>query len=261
MFTDSHCHLTDDQFDTDRAEVLRRAREAGVDRILTIASHRADSEKVVELLEWASAHPGLPGLWGTVGIHPHEADEAEMTDLDHVRELARSHSRLMAIGETGLDFFYDHSPREVQEEFFRDQLALAQELDLPVVVHSRSADDPMTRLLLEWGSRVRGVLHCFTGEEGLLDAALSAGWMVSFTGLVTFRNYGGQRLLRKVPRDRLMVETDAPYLAPVPHRGHRNEPALVRGVAEAVAQLRGEDLSDVAGYTARNTVRFFGLDP
>ncbi len=259
MYFDSHCHLTDDQFEADRAETLRKAREAGVDRILTVASDRADSEGVVELTEWSQAHPELPELWGAVGVHPHEAAGAEPADLDAVRHLARTHPRIVAVGETGLDFYYDHSPREVQEKLFRDQVALAMELDLPVIVHSRNADELMAGILRELGTRVRGVLHCFTGGEDLLEAALSTGWMVSFAGIVTFKKYDGRELLRRVPKDRLMVETDAPYLAPVPHRGRRNEPAFVPKVADGVAMLRGEDPTEVAGYTFRNAIRFFSL--
>ena len=259
MLIDSHCHLTDRQFDQDREETLVRAKAAGVEKILTVASHKSDSLTIARFLDSMSGRVETPDLWGTAGIHPHDAEGAEEGDLDVIRELAEGHSRIVAIGETGLDFYYDHSPRELQEGLFRDHLALAEALSLPVVVHSRSSDEAMTGILKEWGSRVRGVLHCYTGGPDQLHAALNAGWMVSFTGLITFKKYDGQELVRSVPSDRLMVETDAPYLAPVPHRGRRNEPAFVAKVAEGLAALRSEDLEEVQGYTTENAVRFFGI--
>ena len=261
MLVDSHCHLSDARFDEDRSDVLLRAGQAGVGRILVVASDRGDAEGVVRLLDESTGGPERPSLWGTAGVHPHEAEAAGEGDLDAIRELARGHSRVVAVGETGLDFFYDHSPRGLQESLFRDHLALAEELDLPVVVHSRNADDLTARILREWGGRVRGVLHCFTGGEALLDRALVEGWMVSFTGIITFKKYDGHALVRAVPRERLMVETDAPYLAPVPHRGRRNEPSYVSLVAETLAAIRGEDPVEVEGYTSENAVRFFGLTP
>jgi TatD DNase family protein len=297
MLVDSHCHLTDERFHEDRGDVLLRAREAGVERILVVASDRADAEAVASLLERANprtaaslpdaaharaappltdqAHPQAaapppdraegnrkaPGLWGTAGIHPHEAGSARDGDLDAIRELIRTYPRVVAVGETGLDFHYDHSPREIQEALFRDHMALGEELGLPVVVHSRKADEATARILLEWGTRVRGVLHCYTGGRELLDVALGLGWMVSFTGVITFKKYDAQELVRAVPRGRLMVETDAPYLAPMPHRGRRNEPAFVARVAEGLAAIRGEDLGEVVGYTTENAVRFFHLEP
>lgn len=194
-------------------------------------------------------------------MHPHEAEDASDQDLDAIREIARSHPRIVAIGETGLDFFYDHSPRAVQESRFLDQLALAEELDLPAVVHSRGADRETVRILRERGSRVRGVLHCFTGGRELLETALGLGWMISFTGIITFKKYDAGELVRAVPGDRLMVETDAPYLAPVPHRGRRNESSYLPRVAEALASIREEDLAEVQGYTTENAIRFFGLNP
>jgi TatD DNase family protein len=273
MLVDSHCHLTDQRFHGDREEVLRRAREAGVGRILVVASDRADAEAVASLLDRADARaaPPLtdrgegngeaPRLWGTAGIHPHEAGSARDGDLDAIRELIRTHPRVVAVGETGLDFHYDHSPREIQETLFRDHMALGEELGLPVVVHSRSADEATARVLREWGTRVRGVLHCYTGGRDLLDVALGLGWMVSFTGVITFKKYDAQELVRAVPRERLMVETDAPYLAPTPHRGRRNEPAYVTRVAEELAAIRDEDLGEVVRYTTENAVRFFRLEP
>ena len=259
MLIDSHCHLTDRQFEPDREETLARAKAAGVEKVLTVASHKSDALIIAEFLTEMSDRVGIPGLWGTAGIHPHDADGAEEGDLDVIRALAEGHARIVAIGETGLDFYYDHSPRKLQEGLFRDHIALAEALGLPVVVHSRSADETMAGILREWGTRVRGVLHCYTGGPDLLHTALDAGWMVSFTGLITFKKYDGQGLVRSVPADRLMVETDAPYLAPVPHRGKRNEPAFVAHVAEGLAAMRGEDLEEVQGYTTENAVRFFGI--
>jgi len=261
MFVDSHCHLTDSKFDEDRPEVLTRAGLAGVGKILAIASDRADAGRVGTLLDEFEIAGWGPQLWGTAGVHPHEAEAAGEGDLDAIRELAQSHPRIVAVGETGLDFFYDHSPRSLQEELFRGHLAMAEELDLPVVVHSRNADGLTTQILKECGGRVRGVLHCFTGGEELLETALSAGWMVSYTGIITFKKYDAQALVRSVPRERLMVETDAPYLAPVPHRGRRNEPSYVVRVAKDLAAIRGEDLEEVEGYTSENAVRFFNLNP
>ena len=261
MLIDSHCHLTDDQFDPDRSEVLSRAREAGVEGIVAIASDRADSERVVGLLNRRRGEDREPALWGTAGVHPHDAKGAEEGDLDAIRGIARGNVRIVAVGETGLDFFYDNSPRKLQESLFRSHLEMAEELALPIVVHSRSADELTCRILREWGSRVRGVLHCFTGGRELLDTALNHGWMVSFTGIISFKKYEDQELVRLVPRDRLMVETDAPYLAPVPHRGRRNEPAYVAKVAAVLAAMRGEDLRDVQGYTSENAIRFFDLTP
>ncbi|MCJ7627759.1 MAG: TatD family hydrolase [Longimicrobiales bacterium] len=261
MLVDSHCHLSDARFDTDRPEVLLRSGRAGVEKILVIASDRADAMRVESLLDETQEGAGAPKLWGTAGVHPHEAETAAQGDLDAIRELASRHPRIVAVGETGLDFFYDHSPRSLQETLFRDHLAMAEELSLPIVVHSRSADDLTGRILKEWGGRVRGVLHCFTGGDGLLAAALSVGWMVSFTGIITFKKYDAQSLVRSVPRELLMVETDAPYLAPVPYRGGRNEPSFVARVAESLAAIRGEDLEEVEGYTSENAIRFFDLTP
>ncbi|NNM03623.1 MAG: TatD family hydrolase [Gemmatimonadetes bacterium] len=259
MLVDSHCHLTDDRFDADRADVLLRAKGAGVEGILSIASDRDDAKRVADLVTEGSRREEWPSLWGTAGIHPHEAEAAREGDLDAIRQHLVSEPGLVAVGETGLDFFYDHSPRERQEELFRGHLSMARDLDLPVVTHSRSADELTGRILEEWGPEVRGVLHCFTGGPELLETAVKVGWMVSFTGIITFKKYDGAELVRSVPRDRLMVETDAPYLAPVPQRGRRNEPAFVGRVAECLAEMRGEALEEVLEYSYRNACRFFGL--
>jgi len=259
MLIDSHCHLTDGRYDEDRWDMLARAREGGVERIVSVCSDAADTERIRGLLEEAAQREWVPALWGTAGIHPHEAEAANPGDLDVIRRVAEGDPRFVAIGETGLDFFYDHSPRITQESLFRDHLELAHSLDLPVVVHSREADELTGQILKEWSGKARGVVHCYTGGEELLRTALGLGWMVSFTGIVTFKKYDGQDLVRSVPRDRLMIETDGPYLAPTPFRGRRNEPAHVARVAEELAAIRGEDLRELQGYTTENAIRFFGL--
>lgn len=259
MLIDSHCHVSDRTFDADRREVLQRALAAGVGTVLSIASDRKDAEAIQALIREAEKWPDVPELWGTAGIHPHEAEGAREGDLARIRELLESDPRLLAVGETGLDFFYDNSPRAVQESLFRQHMDLAEALGLPIVVHSREADDLTASIIQEWKDRVLGVLHCFTGGEGLLRTALGAGWMISFTGMVTFKKYDGEDLVRLVPRDRLMIETDAPYLAPVPFRGKRNEPGYVGRVAEGLASLRGEDPLFVQEYTTANARRFFGM--
>ncbi len=261
MLVDSHCHLTDQQFSGDRLDVLLRAKAAGVEKILSIASDRGDADRVVELVDNETGSGRVPGIWGTAGIHPHEVKDAQDGDLDAIRDTIRTHPRIVAVGETGLDFFYDTSPRGLQETLFRDHLAMAHELDLPIVVHSRSADLLTAEILREWGPRVSGVLHCFTGGSELLETALAVGWMISFTGIITFKKYDAQELVRRVPLDRLMVETDGPYLAPVPHRGKRNEPSFVARVAQGMAEIRGEDLETVQGYTSDNATSFFNLVP
>ena len=163
------------------------------------------------------------------------------------------------VGECGLDFHYDHAPRNAQRAVFRTQLELAAELSLPVVVHAREADADVAHMIREYQGRVIGVLHCFSGGRELLEVGLDAGWYISFAGIVTFPSFRGHGLLRTVPRERLLVETDSPFLAPVPHRGKRNEPGYVVRVAEAVARLRGEPIDEVAAYTSTNARRLFGI--
>lgn len=251
MYFDSHCHLTDDRFKGEAETVAERARDAGVEGFVLIASDEEDARAARDLARTL-------GVWSTAGIHPHTATRAER-GLDRVRELA-SEAEVVAIGETGLDYYYDNSPRRVQREAFGRQLELAAELRMPVVVHSREADDDTIAMIREAEGSVQGVLHCFAGGVPLWEAGVEAGWYVSFSGLVTFGSYGTKDLVAETPADRLLVETDSPYLAPVPHRGRRNEPAFVVDVARAVAELRGESLEDVAAATTRNARTFYGLD-
>jgi TatD DNase family protein len=252
-YFDSHCHLTDAAFRDDREAVLHRAWEAGVTRVVTIGSDVADSRAALELVR------GRPGVWCTAGVHPHEAGKAGPTDVDAVRALATGNPKVVAIGETGLDFHYDHSPRMVQTQLFEAHLALGAETGLPVVVHAREADPEIAAALRAMPPGTRGVLHCFTGGEAAFAEAMAAGWYVSFSGIASFKTFGAADLMLQVPPDRLLVETDSPYLAPVPHRGRRNEPALVVHVVEALARLLGTTATELAARTTGNARRFYGV--
>ncbi len=252
-YFDSHCHLTDTAFRDDREAVFRRAGDAGVSRLVTIASNVADAEAALSL---AAARTGL---WCSAGVHPHEAGSAAVGDMDRVRALASANGEVVAIGETGLDYHYDHAPRAVQRGLFAEHLALGAELSLPVIVHARAADDDVAAALQEMPRGARGVLHCFTGGEKAFGEAMAADWYVSFSGIASFQSFQPVDLLREVPEDRLLIETDSPYLAPVPKRGRRNEPANVVHVAEAVAGHLDWDPSEVARRTTENACRFYGV--
>lgn len=251
-FIDSHAHLADPAFDADRAEVIARAREAGADGIVCIGESIAAAARARDI---AKAHPGF--VWHTVGVHPHDAAEFDPArDPDAIRaELARG---AVAVGECGLDYHYDHSPRDRQRAAFAAQLSLAHEHGVPVVVHTREAEDDTMAMVREAGAQgVRGVLHCYTGSHTLAQVALDAGWHVSFSGIVTFKKWTDDDLLRLVPDDRLLAESDAPYLAPVPNRGKRNEPAWVAHTVARLATARGADPAALALNVAANARRLF----
>ncbi len=248
---DSHCHLTAEAFDDEVEPVLARARAAGVMELVTIASDLDDAARALTVAR------SIAGLWCSAGLHPHEAGRFDDSTIPELRRLA-AEPEVVAIGEAGLDFHYDNAPRARQRECFESQLALAAELDLPIVVHSRDADAE-TAGLLRSASDARGVLHCFTGGPELLEAGLDAGWMVSFSGIVSFRTFDGADLVRRVPDDRLLIETDSPYLAPIPKRGHRNEPSYLPYTCAAVAAIRDEPIESVAELTRRNALAFYGL--
>lgn len=248
---DSHCHLTAEAFGDDLAAVLGRARDAGVMELVTIASDPEDAERAAEIAR------ATDGAWCTAGLHPHEADRFDPQLTERLRELC-ARPEVVAIGEAGLDFHYDNAPRERQCACFEAQLALAAELDLPIVVHSRDADSETIERILAFPG-TRGVLHCFTAGAELLEAGLDAGWMVSFSGIVTFRRFEDAELVRRVPDERLLIETDSPYLAPVPHRGRRNEPSFLPATCAAVAAIRGRTPESVAELTRRNALAFYGL--
>lgn len=249
---DAHAHLTDERFAEDVDAVIARAAAAGVDVVVSIATDVADARSAIALAERHA------GVFATAGIHPHAAANPAAGTIEEIAELAR-HPRVVAIGEAGLDYHYDFAPRAPQIERFRAQLELGMRLDLPVVVHAREADDDVAALLREAGPTCRGVLHCFASGGELLETGLELGWYVSFAGMITFRRYDAADLLRAVPLDRLLMETDSPYLAPVPFRGKRNEPAYVVNVADRAAELRGEDPQLFAAATAANARAFYRL--
>ncbi|HEV2302864.1 MAG TPA: TatD family hydrolase [Stellaceae bacterium] len=250
MLVDSHCHLDFKDFGEDRDSVIERASAAGVGAILAISTRLDEFPQVRALAE------AYDGIWCSVGAHPHEAADHAALEPRALSELAAG-PKVVAIGETGLDFHYDLSPREVQQRVFRTHIAASRETGLPLVVHSREADRETARILAE-ERPPPGVLHSFTGGRGLAEGALSLGFYISLSGIVTFKNADALRaIVRDLPLDRLLVETDSPYLAPVPYRGKRNEPAFVAATAAFVAALKGLDPRDFAAATTANFFRLF----
>jgi TatD DNase family protein len=252
MLVDSHCHLDYLAAEEDLDAVVARAREAGVGTMLTISTRLSRFAEVAAIAE------RYPDVWCSVGVHPHEAGEEGQAGPERLLELAR-HPRVVGIGESGLDYFYDNAPREAQRRSFRAHARAARESGLPLIVHARDADDDVAAILRaahEEGA-YRCVMHCFSSGRRLAEAALELGFAISFSGIVTFKKAGELRAIaRDVPPDRLLVETDAPYLAPVPKRGRRNEPAYVAHTAAMLAEVKGVSPEELARVTTDN---FFGL--
>jgi TatD DNase family protein len=253
-FIDSHVHLADPAFDGDRDEVIARARDAGARALVCIGESLDAARRAGEI---AARHAGF--CYYTAGVHPHDA-----ASFDAPRDVAALRAEVqrgaVAIGECGLDYHYDHSPRERQRDTFAAQLDLARELARPVVVHTRDAEDDTRAMVVDAGrAGVVGVLHCYTGTASLAGAAIDVGWYVSFSGIVTFRTWTDDALLQLVPDDRLLVESDAPYLAPVPYRGKRNESAWVPYTVARLAAARGVDAAWLGALAADNARRLFGL--
>jgi TatD DNase family protein len=253
-FVDSHAHLADPAFDADRDAVVERARASGARAVVCIGESLTAAARARDL---AGRHAGF--VFFTAGIHPHDA-----ADFDRERDIAGIRRALAAgaaaVGECGLDYHYDHSPRTAQLSAFGAQVELAAESRRPLVVHTRDAEDDTRAMVTEASAAgVTGVLHCYTGSRGLAEHALAAGWYISFSGIVTFRKWSDDALVRLVPSDRLLAESDAPYLAPVPHRGKRNEPAYVSFTVAHLAAARGTDATTTGRQVADNADRLFGL--
>lgn len=249
---DTHCHLGDAAFDVDRDAVLTRARDAGIGHIVVIGESLAGSERAVALAR------GRQGLSATAGVHPHEAREWSPSTSARVRELLAA-PEVVAVGETGLDYHYMHAPREAQRAAFEAQLAFGVELGKPVVVHNRESDTDMAAMLRNFEKAPPVVvLHSFSSGDEVWDAGLALKAYFSFSGMITFKNWNRTDRLTACPPDRLLLETDSPYLAPVPNRGKRNEPGFVRAVAERAATLRGESLELLTRHTTDNARRCFG---
>jgi len=254
MFIDTHAHLDMREFNDDREDVLARARDAGVEYIITIGTSVESSRNAILLAEQYDF------VYATVGIHPHEVKDTPVTAYENLRNLAR-HEKVVAYGEVGLDFYYEHSPRSDQRNKFRDMLRQARELDLPVIIHDRDAHEDILQILAEeWSPGIGGVMHCYSGDLMMANQVIDMGFFISIAGTVTFRNADSLReTLRQIPIEHLLLETDAPYLAPQPLRGRRNEPSYILHTAEVVAHCKGLTLNDVERITSYNAMRLFGI--
>ena len=253
MLVDSHCHLDFDDFEEDAADIIERARECGVNMILNAGNNIDELDKQLALSEQ------YPFVYAAVGVHPHNASEySNLKAADLIEKAA--HKKVIGIGETGLDYYYDYSPRDLQIKLLKEHIIAAQETGLPLIIHNRESDDDMIKVL---GSAYKekpfsGVIHCFSSSEKLADFALSIGFYLSASGMITFNKCSELRdIFAKVPLDRLLVETDSPFLAPIPERGHRNEPAFVRHTAEKLAQIRDLPFEKIAQITSDNFCNLF----
>jgi TatD DNase family protein len=252
---DTHAHLDMPEFEADLPQVIQRAHEADVSTIITVGIDPASCRKAIEIAE------AYPNVFAIVGVHPHDAAQVGEQELDVLKTVAR-HAKVKAWGEIGLDFYRNLSPPEIQQERFRQQITIAKELKLPLVIHSRSATrETIACLQEEKAWETGGVIHCFSGDAKTAAQYLEMGFVISIPGVITFNKAQGLReVVRGLPAEAMLLETDAPFLAPVPHRGKRNEPAYVRVVAETIAEIRGEDISEVAAVTTKNACRVFNLD-
>ena len=260
MFVDSHAHIDGPEFDADRHEALQRARDAGVSAILNVGTGDPHSGALERAVELAEKHEGL---YSAIGTHPHDARLFDYQAEQRITDLVKQSARVIAWGEIGLDFHYNNSPRDVQMDVFRRQLQLARAALLPVIIHTREAEAETIQILRsEWqGSGLPGIMHCFSGTSELAEKAYDLGMFISFSGIVTFKHADDLRgVATEVPLGRLLIETDCPYLSPVPYRGKRNEPAYVVEVGRCLAELREVSLEEMGRITAENFAGLFKLD-
>ena len=259
MFVDSHAHIDGPEFDVDRTDVIERAHAAGVTTILNVGTGNPHDGVFERAIEVGRQHPSL---YTAIGTHPHDARFYDDAAEQKTKELLKSGERVVAWGEIGLDFHYDNSPRDVQIAVFKRQLRAAREIDVPVIIHTREAEQETIEILQNEysGADRKGVFHCFSGSRDLALRALDLGFMISFSGIVTFRKADElRRIAKEAPLDRLLVETDCPFLAPVPYRGKRNEPAYVVEVARCIAEVRGVETEEIAKVTSENFKRFLKI--
>lgn len=253
MIIDSHAHLDDRRFDEDRDQLIDNLKQEGIDYIINIG---ADLESSRASLALALEHDFI---YAAVGIHPHDAKTADDINLSLIKSMAKS-PKVVAIGEIGLDYYYDHSPREVQREVFIKQINMAKELNLPIVIHDRDSHGDLMDILKREGKGVRGVLHCFSGSVEMAREAVKLGYYISIAGPVTFKN--ARKLVEVVEAidiEKILVETDCPYLTPTPYRGQRNNPSYVRHVIEKIAEIKGLPFEEIANATSKNTLELFGI--
>ena len=256
MLVDSHAHIQGKEYVGEVESVIARAREMGVEKIVVVGG-AGDMSSNTDAITLAALYENV---YATVGMHPHDAKDVGANELESLRRLT-AHPRVVAIGETGLDYYYNHSPHEMQRRVFTQFIHMARNTGLPIVVHERDAARETVELLCSEGAgKLSGVIHCFTGSYEAACAYLDLGFYLSFTGIITFKNAESLRdVVRKVPLENMLVETDSPFLTPVPHRGKRNEPAYVRFVAETIADLKGVSLAEVGEKTSGNVHRLFNL--
>lgn len=255
MLFDTHSHLDDEKFDPDREEVIRRIREEdGVDLLMCVGADMESSKRAIALAEQYDF------IYAAVGVHPHDTETMTEADIDTLRVWV-GHEKVKAIGEIGLDYYYDNSPRDIQKKWFARQMQLAREVGLPVIIHDRDAHGDCMEILRREGVDVTGgVFHCFSGSVEMAREALKLGMYISFAGPVTFKNaVKAAEAAREVPIERIFVETDSPYLSPVPHRGERNDPGKVRFIAQKIAEIKGIEYAEVARITRQNAIKFFNL--
>ncbi|MFC0274253.1 TatD family hydrolase [Metabacillus herbersteinensis] len=254
MLFDTHAHLNALQYEDDLQEVILRAQHEGVSKIVVVGFDRETIERAMDLIEEYSF------IYAAIGWHPVDAIDMTDEDLAWIKELA-SHPKVVAVGEMGLDYYWDKSPKEVQQEVFRKQIALAKELKLPIIIHNRDATADVVEILAEEGaSEVGGIMHCFTGSLEVAEQCMKMNFYISFGGPVTFKNAKKPKeVAMEIPMDRLLIETDCPYLTPHPFRGKRNEPSYVKYVAEQLAELKGVTFDEIAQITSDNAHKLFGI--
>ena len=250
---DTHAHLLDEAFDTDRYELIGSLPEKGITRVMEACCDEAGIDRVIELVD------RVPFFYGSAGVHPHSADEWNHSTADHIR-CALRHEKMLAVGEIGLDYHYDFSPRDVQKKVLDEQLSLAKELDLPVILHDREAHGDMMDLLRAHRNGLKGIMHCFSGSYETARECLDLGLYIAFGGALTFKNAVRPiEVVQKLPADRLLIETDCPYMTPVPFRGKRNDPSYILLTLEKMAEVRGEDREELAEKLYVNALDVYGI--